>query len=118
MPPTNTRGLMTSRMDILDRPDHYKVSVELPGVSRDDIRVHLDGNRLYLEAHKSEEHTGEGERVYLSERSYGAIRRTVEMPGSVDPTKVKAEFDNGLLKVYVGKKESLGELQGQMIPIQ
>jgi HSP20 family protein len=105
----------TSRMDILERRDHYEVTAELPGVRKEDVHVNLDGNRLFLQAEKREEQREESERMYFSERTYGSIRRTVEMPGGVDPNKVKAQFENGVLKVWIGKRETA---EGQIVPIQ
>lgn len=105
-----------SRMDIIDKRDHYEVSVELPGVNKEDIQVHIDGGRLFLQASKSEEHREDNDRMYFSERSYGAIRRTVEMPGPVDSQNIQARFDNGVLKILIGKRDTA--IQGQIIPVQ
>ncbi len=107
--------MTSARMDVVDKSDHYVIFVELPGVSKDDIQVHIDGGRLFIQAKKNEEALEENDRMYLSERSYGRIRRTIEMPGSVDAAKIEATCDNGVLKVLVGKQKSA--CSGKSVPI-
>lgn len=117
MPFSGRNSWMTAaRMDVIDKSNHYLVYVELPGVSKDDIQVHIDGGRLFIQAKKNEEALEENDRMYLSERSYGRIRRTIEMPGSVDPSKIEASCDNGVLKVLVGKQKSA--YSGKIVPVQ
>lgn len=124
MPPT-TGGVMmmrpgaspSARMEVIDKSDYYEVNVELPGIPKENIKVHVDGNRLFVQANKSEERHGDDDRLYLCERFFGTIHRTIEMPSSVDPGEVRATFENGMLRVLVGKRESdLGG--GKLVPIQ
>jgi HSP20 family protein len=112
---TQATALPTARMDVIDKADHYEVLMEMPGIRKEDIQVHMDGNRLYIQASKQEEVREETDRVYWTERSFGSIRRTVEMPGTVDPSKIFATSENGLLKIQIGKKEAES---GKMVPIQ
>lgn len=105
-----------SHMDIIDKHDHFQVNIEMPGVRKEDIHVELDGNRLFVNATKTEERREEGERTYWSERVYGSVRRTVELPGSVDPNKLLAKYENGVLRVMVGKREE--GTQKQMVVVQ
>lgn len=115
--PAATTGLSTaSHMDIIEKPDHYQVNVELPGVRKEDIHVELDGNRLFVTATKTEEKREETERTYWSERVYGTIRRTVEMPGGVDSNKLLARYESGVLAVMIGKREE--GTSKQMVPVQ
>lgn len=100
-----------SHMEIIDKPDHYQVNIELPGCRRQDISVEMEGNRLYVNASKQEEHRGEGERTYWSERVYGAVRRTVELPSGIDPSKMMAKYEEGVLKVMLGKRPEASSKQ-------
>lgn len=107
-PPSHLRPYTLSaacHMDIIERPDHYQVNMELPGVRKEDIRVDFEGNRLYVQASKREEHKEETDKTFWTERQYGTVKRTVELP-SIDPAKVLAKYEDGILKVMVGKSES------------
>lgn len=112
----SSSSMLTSRMDITDKKEHYAVRIELPGVHREDIKVQLDGNRLYVEAHKQEEKHGEDERMFYNERAYGTVRRTVEIPGSVDPNKIEAQFQDGVLYIDIGKHQ--GQEAQHLVPVK
>lgn len=105
-----------ARMDIADKKDHYEVQVELPGVRKEDISVHIDGNRLYVQASKEEARQEERGRVFLNERHFGSIRRSVEMPSTVDSEKVKANIEHGVLNIWIGKKADTEP--GRQVPIE
>lgn len=100
-----------SHMEIIDKPDHYQVNIELPGCRRQDISVEMEGNRLFVNASKQEEHRAEGDRTYWSERVYGSVRRTVELPSGIDPSKMMAKYEEGVLKVMLGKRPEASSRQ-------
>ena len=63
---------------------------------------------MRISGEKKEERE-ENERGYrLSERSYGAFERLVELPGDADPDKIDAKFKNGVLKITLPKREMPG----------
>ena len=114
----NTAAARTARMDIVEKGDHFEVQVELPGVDKKDISVHIDGNRLYVQATKEEkrEEKDERGRFHLSERHFGAIRRSVELPGSVNAENVRASTNAGVLNIWIGKKADAEP--GRIVPVQ
>lgn len=97
---------LAPRLDVVDREDEIQVSAELPGLEEKDIDVGIDASTLTLRGEKKEERE-EGEKggdYYLSERRYGSFHRTVPIPEGIDRDKVRAEFHNGVLTVYLPKK--------------
>ena len=105
-----------ARINVIEKADHYLVNCEIPGVNKQDIQVHLENNRLFIQANKSEEKTEENDRMHWQERSFGVYRRTLELPGSCNQTNVQAHYENGVLSVMVGKASS--EKSGTLVPIQ
>lgn len=78
------------------------IEMELPGVRKEDIRVRIEGDRLIVsgEVHRAEE-VREEDYIRMGRR-YGAFRRVFPLPEEVeDPTKVKARFENGVLRIEV-----------------
>jgi len=94
---------MTPHVDISDKGKELKVSVELPGMDKDDVEVNLDDNALTIRGEKKSEETEEKEGYYMSERSYGAFQRIIPLPVEVDPEKVKAKFKKGVLNIVLPK---------------
>ena len=93
------------KMDVKEADGKYVVNAEIPGVSKDDIHVTVDGNRVSISAEvKKEKETKEGERVIRSERSYGMASRSFTLADEVDQGKVQAKYSNGVLELTLPKK--------------
>ncbi|KRS10589.1 heat-shock protein Hsp20 [Roseovarius atlanticus] len=88
-----------ARSDIVGTKDAIEVSVELPGMEMKDIEVSVADGMLTVKGEKQVERQEEKQGYYLSERSYGAIYRTVPLPPGVDTERAEAEFKNGVLTV-------------------
>jgi HSP20 family protein len=93
----------------------YIIEAEIPGVRKEDIRISVDGNFLSISAEvKRASETTQNERVFCSERFYGAVSRGLQLPINVDPSKCVASYENGVLKLTLGKLSNGG---GKMITI-
>ncbi len=93
------------KMDVKEADGKYVVNAEIPGVSKDDIHVTVEGNRVSISAEvKQEKETKEGERVIRCERSYGMASRSFTLADEVDQSKVQAKYNNGVLELTLPKK--------------
>jgi len=93
------------KMDIKEADGMYKVKAEIPGVSKDDIHVSIEGNRVSISAEiKKEKEEKEGERVIRSERSYGMASRSFTLSDEVDQGKAQAKYADGVLELTLPKK--------------
>ena len=77
--------------------------VELPGVKKEDIIVHVDSDILTVEADRKESVEKDTERYHYSERRFGTVKRQIQLPKSASVKNVKAKFDNGLLELEFEK---------------
>ena len=89
--------------DIMDTGKEIKVTVELPGVDKEDIKINATENMLEIRAEvKREEEEKRGD--YLrKERSYRMFQRSFSLPAEVDPSRAKATYRNGILEVTLPK---------------
>ncbi|HSF94362.1 MAG TPA: Hsp20/alpha crystallin family protein [Thermohalobaculum sp.] len=83
---------------------HYEITMELPGVEKDDIDIALHDGVLTVKGEKHSERKEEGEGYFFSEREYGRFQRTFRLPGDVKDDEVSADFSNGVLKIRVPKR--------------
>lgn len=93
-------------LDFTETDSAYKVAMELPGVTAENVKVSLDENRVLSisgEKKREEEHK-EGNR-YHCERSYGSFSRSLQLPEGVDTENINASFTDGVLKVTLNKRE-------------
>ena len=89
------------RADVVERDNHYQISVELPGIERDIVKVSVEGGVLTVSGENESEHKDEG--YYRLERRYGAFSRSFELPDGVDGEKIEASYKNGVLELSVPK---------------
>ena len=92
-----------ARSDVVETKDAVEVSIELPGMEMKDIDVSVTDDMLTIKGEKKVERQEEKKGYYLSERSYGAIYRTIPLPPGVDGEKAEASFKNGVLTIKLPK---------------
>jgi len=94
-------GTWSPPVDVVEAEDAFHLYAELPGLRREDIELRLEERRLILTGHRPPE---EGRSFVRMERSYGPFRRSFELPEAVDPAKVEAKYERGVLSIKVGKR--------------
>ena len=100
------------KVDVKETDGSYSVQAEVPGVSKEEIQVSLDGNVVTLRAEvKQQDSTGKDEKVLRSERYFGAVSRSFQLPQDIDQTQAKAKYDNGVLTLTLPKKQAAGGVQ-------
>jgi HSP20 family protein len=106
----------TPRMNVVETENEYKVEAELPGVSKEDVKISVDGKHVSFEAEvKRETEQKEGERVLHAERVARKFTRSFTLPSEVDETRAEAKLESGILKLTLPKKQ---ETQPKHITVQ
>jgi len=111
---------LTRRMpsvNILEDKENYTIEVAAPGLSKDDFKIHLENNLLTIESCKEEKNEEKDERYTKREFCYYNFQRSFTLPNSIDTSKIDAKYDNGILKVYLPKKEEAKEKPARQISI-
>lgn len=93
------------RVNLTEKADAYELEIEVPGVAPEDVNVNLIGDTLTIQGEKSQEDRREEDTFHVTERSYGSFQRSFTFPAHVDPEKVEATNENGLLKIRVAKTQ-------------
>jgi len=101
--PLTERAGWSPPVDLEETDDAYVVEAELPGVKREDVNVELAGNELAITGEiKEPERKGV---VRRQSRRTGRFAYRVSLPSHVEPEKVEAKLDGGVLKITVPKSE-------------
>ena len=93
-------------LNVWVKDDDMIVSAELPGFSPDSINLSVMGNHLTLSGSRNEEELPEGAKYHRRECACGEFNRTIRLPYSIDPEKVEASFDKGILTVKLARAEA------------
>ena len=91
--------------DVFEDKDAVKIVAELPGVKPEDVKLSLENNLLTIRGEKKQDAEEKNERVHRYERSYGAFERTFSLPSTVDPDRIVADYQHGILTVSIPKVE-------------
>jgi len=95
------------RVDVVEDENEYKICAELPGLSKQDVQLNVEGEYLTISGNKKSEIVEEDpeKRYRRIERSYGSFCRQFRLPDNVDRNGIDASFENGVLQVCLKKAE-------------
>ncbi|MBO0727076.1 MAG: Hsp20/alpha crystallin family protein [Blastocatellia bacterium] len=93
-------------VEVFERDNNMIVRAELPGMSKDDVKVEMTDEGLLIHGERKREKEEEHEGWYRSERSYGEFRRLIPMPEGANAGEAKARFENGVLEITAPIPES------------
>jgi HSP20 family protein len=98
-------GMVNASMNVSETDNELRVSLELPGVTEEDIDINLESDVLTIRGEKKleEERGGGKENYHFVERSYGSFQRSLRLPFQANPDEVRASFENGVLTITVPK---------------
>lgn len=92
------------RLDIAEADDHYRVQLDLPGVSADDIHIDVEDDALIIRGERHVERDPSGPKFLRSERAWGSFQRSVMLPKAIDRDAISAEYVDGVLSVTLPKR--------------
>ncbi len=98
-------SLWTPAVDIAEQDNDYVVKVELPGMSKDDVKITLESNILTIRGEKKQEKDLKEENYHRIERSYGSFQRSFTLPTTVKSDKIDASYRDGILSITLPKME-------------
>jgi HSP20 family protein len=94
----------TPPVDLLETPDRYVVTAELPGLQREDLDIQVQDDRVTLSGARRER-SQSCEQYHGVERGHGSFSRTFHLPVPVDPARVTADLRDGVLTVTCPKAD-------------
>ena len=92
-------GTFSPHVDMFERNGKLVISADLPGLSKDDVKVDITDEAVLIEGERKYEHEEREEGVYRSERSYGQFRRQIPLPEGVKTDTATANFKGGVLEI-------------------
>ena len=95
--------------DVTEETNAYTVTVEVPGIRKEDIQLSVQDNVLSLRVAKTADTKNEGKNYRHVERFYGTFERHFPFASAVDPNKVRATYKDGVLEIVLPKAENARE---------
>lgn len=95
-------------VDVAERDGTYEIKADLPGLSKDEINVRIDGNLVQIDAQaaQAKDEKASNDKILRCERFRGTISRTFSMAEDIDDANVQAKYVDGVLILELPKKPS------------
>jgi HSP20 family protein len=91
------------RLDVSETDQAIEITAELPGLEEKDVEIDFTDDVLTIKGEKKSEKEEKEQNRYISERTYGSFLRSIQLPSGIDPAKIEASIDKGVLTVKVPK---------------
>ncbi|HXF94228.1 MAG TPA: Hsp20/alpha crystallin family protein [Nitrospiraceae bacterium] len=102
---TMARADWAPAVDVVETDTEFQILAELPGLEKEDVKLSVEGGVLAISGRREPMKEGKGTRIHRLERASGSFLRSFSVPDSVDETRVKANYRNGILTVHLPKTE-------------
>ncbi len=104
---TSPQAVWRPRMDLIETEDAYRLHLDMPGMSKDDLTISYKNDELVVSGERESSHLDENEEFVRVERSFGHFRRAFTLPQTVDAENIDATYDSGVLTIRVPKTEAV-----------
>lgn len=102
---TMTVADWTPSVDISETDGEYLIKAELPEVKKDDVKITLEEGVLSIQGERKHEKEEKNKKFHRVERAYGRFVRSFVVPDYVDESKIKAEYQDGVLHLHLPKSD-------------
>lgn len=107
----------TPSVNIIENGKEFKIELSAPGLKKEDFKIDIDNSTLTIRAEKEVEQKEEKEHYTKREFSYSSFSRSFLLPDTVNKDQVKANYEDGLLKIQIGKKEEAKQIEKKQIKV-
>ena len=97
------------QVEVLERDNELMIRADLPGMTKDDIKVDIADNAVVIRGERKSEREENEEGYYRSERSYGSFYRRIPLPSRVKAEEANADFRNGVLEITMPATQAAEE---------
>lgn len=117
-PSSSNTGTTIPKVNIQETDNDFKVEMAAPGMKKEDFKVELDSNMLTISSEFSKEDEYQDHGKYSrKEFSYQSFQRSFRLPETVEPDKIKAKYENGILHLLIPKREEAKRKPARTISI-
>lgn len=111
----STTRMWAPRTDMVETADNYEIRLDLPGLSKDDLKINMQERQLTVSGERRHEARNEDDEYVRVERAFGHFHRSFTLPQSIQENNIEASYQDGVLTITVPKAE---ESKPRQIEIQ
>ncbi|MDP1623673.1 MAG: Hsp20/alpha crystallin family protein [Bacteroidales bacterium] len=103
--------------NIIENNDSFHLEIAAPGMVKDDFKINLENNILTISAEVDDQKREDGKNYSRKEFYYGSFSRSFTLPKTIDLDNIRADYENGILKIALPKKDEAKVETKKEIPI-
>jgi HSP20 family protein len=96
-------SVFNPKFDISEDKNKLYFEVEVPGISKNEIKISMQDNVLTVSGEKKRSEEVKEKNYFNTERTYGSFKRSFTLPSDIDVEKTEAKFENGVLLIAIPK---------------
>jgi len=100
-------NVFSPKSDILEDDKGFHLEVSLPGMKKSDLKIEIKKDILQIEGERKFEKEDKGKTYHRVESNYGSFKRSFTLPDHVNKDEVEAQFEDGILHLFLPKTEKL-----------
>jgi HSP20 family protein len=108
-------GINIAPVNIYEAANGFNLEVSVPGINKEDLKVNVDKGLLTISYEKKEEGKTEDQKTVRREFSRRSFKRTFTVNDTVDVENIQAKYENGVLKLFLPKKEQQKDSPKQVV---
>lgn len=112
------RTMNIPAVNITEHKDQYQVSLAVPGMKKADFKIGVDGNILTITSEKEESKEEKEKKFTRKEYNYTSFSRSFTLPEEVNREKIEAEYEDGVLKITLPRKEEVKKNTAKHIAVK
>ena len=110
-------GMSLPKVNVRETKDDYFLEMAVPGMKKSDFKIDLDNDVLSISTEAKEETENTEENYTRREFGYAVFKRTFTLPESIDDSKIKAKYEDGILSIHLPKREEAKQKPARTIKI-
>jgi HSP20 family protein len=112
------RMLTVPAVNIVENKNEYVVSMSVPGFKKEDFKIDVESNMLTISSEKEVSKEEKESKFTRKEYSYSSFSRSFTIPDEVNPEKIEAKYEDGILKLILPRKEEAKKITAKNIAVK
>ena len=109
-PFTRNFGTQVPSVNVVEGNDQFRIEVAAPGFKKEDFKVSMDNDILTISGEVKGENKSDDEKFTRKEFTYTSFQRSFTLPDTVEAEKIEANYEDGILKIALPKKEEIKKM--------
>ena len=105
----NVQNVFNPPVNILETKDAYHMELNAPGRNKEDFKINIENGLLTISFEKKAENVSEDVKSVRKEFSFESFKRSFNIDEKIQADNIQAKYENGVLKLYLPKKEEVKE---------